>query len=120
MSAVQDHLDRFYVELQAWIDGGMARGSVFATHKSICGAALAWQKKHAPDLQGIWTLWDAIGKQFASAGLHTKHPFNDGDFKKWEFESDCGRLYTNPARLAWIKEHAEAALARRAAGEAAA
>lgn len=120
MSAVQDHLEQFYIELQAWVDGGCSKHPVFAAHKSICGAAFAWQAKHAPDLGGVWTLWDAIGKQFVSAGLHTKHPFNEGGFEKWDFESDCGRLYTNSARLAWIKEHAEAALARRAADEVAA
>jgi hypothetical protein len=102
----EQHLTRFYQELQAWIDGGCDKHPVFETYRSICGAALEWQRIQLPELAGLWTLWHAIGDQFTAAGLHEKHPFNEGCFKKWEFETDCGRTFTNPARLAWIKDHA--------------
>jgi hypothetical protein len=102
----EQHLRQFYVELQAWIDGGCGKHPVFAPYRSICGAALEWQQVRLPDMEGMWTLWNAIGNQFVAAGLHEKHPFNEGSFKKWEFEADGGLTFNNPARLAWIREQA--------------
>lgn len=114
MSAVQDHLDQFYVELQAWIDGGCSEHRIFRRNQPICDQLIDWEERY-PDTVGIWEL---ARDQMAGAGLSTYSPFDDSD--ALDAAMDMGTIYENPARLAWIKEHAEAALARRAAGEVAA
>lgn len=115
MSAVQDHLDQFYIELQAWIDGGCGVHIIFRRNQPICDHLLDWEELH-PDAEGVWEL---ARVQFKDAGLRSYSPFDDDD-SAFDEAMDLGTIYYNPARLAWIKEHAEAALARRATGEVAA
>lgn len=119
MSA-QDHLDRFYVELQAWIDGGCQAPSKFSRAYGLCGNLDGWCAHEDDDAIVFEELSDAMCISFDEAELSDIYPFNsrgDSDYKR---ERTAGAIYTNPARLAWIKEHAEAALARRAGGEVAA
>lgn len=51
------------------------------------------------------TRWD-IQDKFLDAGLDRIYPFNDGS-NSYEDEVKDGTVYKNPARLAWIEEHAK-------------
>jgi hypothetical protein len=95
----EQHLARFYVELQAWIDGGCGDHKVFDPIDGICSAASGWAGDR--EIDG-GALLSAIGNSFEVAGLSRMYPFNHG-FADWFNEEDC---YTNPARLAWIKARA--------------
>lgn len=103
MTTTEEHLGRFYIELQAWIDGGCKEHECFHHWRGLCGNVAEWQRINAPEYTGYFRLWDALGRQFKSAGLDQDHPFPSLGSKT--------KYYTNPARLAWIKEHAEAAKA---------
>ena len=46
-------------------------------------------------------------EQFITAGLDEYHPFNNGNSLKHDAETGRNHRYTNPLRLAWIKEHAK-------------
>lgn len=118
MTTTEEHLGRFYIELQAWIDGGCCAGRIFRRDLGLCGAALRWQIDNVPT-SDRWLLWYALKSQFVSAGLDGSAPFESGDYDAWEGAANADALYTNPARLAWIKEHAEAAKAAGIGQEAA-
>lgn len=100
-ATVEQHLHRFYVELQAWIDGGAVSNHIFDRRESICYCLANWACVEDEDFD---VLHAEIRRGFAGAGLHTTYPFNngmEGDWAKDRFP------YTNPSRLAWIKAHAQ-------------
>lgn len=120
MSAVQDHLDQFYIELQAWIDGGCGEHRAFSRRAGLCANLNDWCLSQSLS-DDVWDeVSGALADSFDEAELHDVYPFNSRGFVDYASERSVEAVYTNPARLAWIKEHAEAALARRAGGEVAA
>lgn len=88
-------LKQFYRQMQAWIDDGCPEHEVFSRRCGLCVnlASWAWGDDFNFDLKN----------QFDEAGLHRRHPFNGGNPEQYLNELD---RYKNPARLAWIKEHA--------------
>ncbi|WP_454760635.1 hypothetical protein [Caulobacter segnis] len=96
----EQHLKRFYIELQAWVDGGCCAHPVFNTERRVCSSAKRWHAHNRLRLGSEWALWDEIAAQFEGAGLSSA-PFAKGDFSE-----DFNGLYRNPARLAWIRAHA--------------
>lgn len=40
MTTTEEHLGRFYIELQAWIDGGCGEHEIFRLHQPICDQIL--------------------------------------------------------------------------------
>lgn len=113
MTTTQQHLNQFYVELQAWIDGGCGEHPVFYDADGICNLARDWALVAGLSDDEIG---EALIASFEIAGRDTLYPFNDsGD--DWQDEVCRGYAFTNPARLAWIKAHADAA---KAAGQEAA
>lgn len=52
-----------------------------------------------------FTCWD-IQDKFSKAGLDQIYPFNDGS-NPYGDEVKDDTVYKNPARLAWIEEHAK-------------
>ena len=107
MATTQEHLDRFYLELQAWIDGGCGPNDIFETEESICFQLITWACAHRLDDE---VLCAALDDSFEDAGLSRTYPFDkDGD--AWAFVDN---YYENPARLAWIKARADEAKARQA------
>lgn len=113
MTTTQQHLNQFYVELQAWIDGGCGEHPCFERNDSVCLALIVWAYENKIKCE---PLERAIAASFVADGLDPRRPFNPtGD--SWGDEYWNDGFYTNPARLAWIKAHADAA---KAAGQEAA
>lgn len=99
MTTTAEHLKQFYRELQAWIEAGCPEGSPFETCQPICDNLMDWECEN--DTNGVGEL---IREQFEAAGLHPHYPF---DKSADIFGKDGVNHYENPARLAWIKAHAE-------------
>lgn len=111
MSTTRQHLNQFYVELQAWIDGGCGEHPIFRLDYPICDNLSDWEARE-DDRYGVWKV---LRQQLRDAFQTAYNPFDqDGDIGEACAE---GTLYQNPARLAWIKAHADAA---KAAGQEAA
>jgi len=106
MATTEERLGRFYIELQAWIDGGCPDYEPFVVTQPICDNLLDWirQRDGTDEVHGL------IYEQFVEAGLRPYNPF-DPNHDAFMDAMEKGTLYANPARLAWIKEHAEAAKA---------
>lgn len=91
-------LKQFYIEMQKWIDGGCGEHEIFRTYNSLCDTLLHWSSNgHA--------LRKDMVKSFITAELNEKYPFNKNP-DHWAGENLDATIYENPARLAWIKEHA--------------
>ena len=90
-------LKQFYIEMQAWIDAGCPEHEAFRDYRALCSALTHWTESSS--------LVDEIISSFAAAGLSPNYPFNSS-LRDFENENDHNKIYQNPARLAWIKEHA--------------
>lgn len=90
-------LKNFYKAIQAWIDNGCTEYNQhhFVIHAGLCGNL---------DWMNCKLRWEMV-KQFRAAGLDAKYPF--GGFNTFLTEKESGTIYSNPERLAWIKEHAK-------------
>lgn len=108
MAETEKHLARFYRELQAWIDGGREAPSKFSNAYGLCGNLDSWCAHEDDDTVVLDELLDAMCISFDAADLHEVYPFNNRGDLDYRSERTSGALYANPARLAWIKEHAEA------------
>lgn len=107
----EEHLGRFYIDLQAWIDGGCGEPT-FWRSEGICPNLERWAARNGIGWRQAEELLEALERQFAEAGYATAFPFNLSlGNQSYGEENLYGTIYTNPARLAWIKEHAEAAKA---------
>lgn len=96
-------LKQFYREIQQWIDDGCPEHEVFDTNNPLCKTLCYWGAMLA--LPEIDALSVEMGNAFERDGLSGVFPFNSirGSMNR---EAKTGTVYQNPARLAWIKEHA--------------
>lgn len=110
-------LKLFYLNLQAWIDERFPPHSVFDCNRPLCPALLKWAVYRELDCFASSNLNDELFNQFVEAYQLKKvsgtlFPFNSlrpglSAMDDYLLECDLGRVYDNPKRLAWIKEHAE-------------
>lgn len=94
-------LKRFYVELQAWIDGGCPNNGGFAPYYGLCSNLGQWSER-----RGYITsrLRYELDNQFRYAGLDKKYPWGYESYNERQIHRS---MYECPHRLAWIKEHAQ-------------
>lgn len=109
MTTTEEHLGRFYIELQAWIDGGCKKHRSFSAKSGICEALYCWANDNGASDALEYDLFLTNTNLFRASGLGSTYPF--GGSTALDRERRAAAVYTNPARLAWIKEHAEAAKA---------
>lgn len=95
-------LKQFYIDMNNWIEAAYEGNPVFRSHTGLCYNLVRWgvdKNLNCSDLQ------EALVDQFMDAGLDPNYPFNKNDT---EYDDERkGLMYQNPARLAWIKEHAQ-------------
>lgn len=92
-------LKQFYREIQQWIDDGCPDHDVFRKTTAICLSLERWLGYFDRKVNKI------LEDSFNDAGLDFVLPFNK-DLGEFEVEMLNHSIYKNPARLAWIKEHA--------------
>lgn len=93
MTTTEEHLGRFYIELQAWIDGGCKRHMLFSTSAGICKNLRLWCCANGVPPSGMER---ELSRSFDAAALHHQFPFNSGVNGYCE-ERATFEIYTNPA-----------------------
>lgn len=90
---------QFYRELLIWIKAGTPHTHpVFVDSRGICSNYKIWCE--------YYNKRDNLLKaSFKAAGLDTWYPFNNS-CEDYHYECQHHLIYTNPARLEWIRKHA--------------
>lgn len=103
MSTKQSNeLTAFYQAIQKWIDEGCSwENKFFSPRFGLCANLLNYC-----DQMGIESVWHVLREelfmQFTDARLDESFPF-DESYEAFRLSLS---KYTNPKRLAWIKQHA--------------
>ncbi len=96
-----NHIPRqFYRDLQKWIKQGCPQDNPYywMPTRGICAAWIQWGIIHNRS-----TSYLDLASVFSAAGLNKLTPFNPPEYGIQFGYETC--KFTNPARLAWIKEH---------------
>lgn len=104
-------LKAFYIALQQWIDSGCFGSQPFVAIDSICPNCYAFCKDKPHASARVAELRVEIIRQFIQAKLDSMYPFNSGEDqhqRRWQHQNESlnGTVWTNEARLAWVKKHA--------------
>lgn len=93
----------FCRDMLEWIQGGKnyAHPHSFSERVGLCSNLLDWG-----DLEHIAALCEYQKNLFRDAGLDTVWPF-DGTREVYRDSNHGAGLYTNEARLQWLRDHAE-------------
>ena len=97
------NMHRFYKDLSTWIDQGYPTYNEwrFSPNIGICGNLYIWGIERDLRDQEIVQLLDEFKAQILNKHLDPEYPFN-GIPPAYVNEEN---KFTNPRRLAWIKEH---------------
>lgn len=110
-------INRFYRELQKWIDGGCKNHPVFSKDNAICAASNLWVTVNFPKMRSTTWMWPHLTKAFENAGLNSSLPFNNNNTSSngycYSSERVTDSIYKNPHRLKWIKDHAVSGARKR-------
>lgn len=97
MKTDEEILKAFYRNLLAAIKA-KKKPEWFAPWAGCCFAFERWR-------QGKPIPGEIVLNQFRSKFLASSYPF--GGFEQYEREAETKTIWQNPARLAWVKEHAK-------------
>jgi len=92
-------LQEFYNEIHKWIQAGCV-DDTFDRSNGLCDNLVDWR-----DSEDSSRCVDEMQAQFIDAGLHPFYPFNSTRLT-YDLEAASNNIFTNPARLNWIKQHA--------------
>ena len=97
------NMNRFYKDLSTWIDQGCPTSNewYFDTICGICGNLLIWGSIKDLSSQEMNRILDELNAQFLNEYPESEYPFNSTPAAYVDEENK----FTNPWRLAWIKEH---------------
>lgn len=96
-------LKQFYRDLQAWIEGGQPHSGGLVKCAGLCFNLNMWAERNNVAATQIL---QELQAQFIVRGLLDDYPFDASD-KAYEQAAKNDEIYKNPARIAWIKEHAQ-------------
>lgn len=94
-----DPLVWFYRDVLEWVEGGKLATNFHPLY-GLCSNGVNWEQQHP--LAG--NIEAQLMDHFAREGLDVEYPFNNGSGTA--YSADIA-TYTNPLRLAWIREHAK-------------
>lgn len=97
-------LQRFYNELQEWLDDEGGEGS-FNRHCAICDNLGEWLAEQGFRMDVQRRVADEFIEQLQLAGLELRYPFNNGQYGQFDHEASEGDLWRNERRLRWVKDH---------------
>lgn len=92
---ISPKLQDFYNEMNKIISDSSYRPDWFCSKVGLCLNCVAYNYSQ-----------DELQEHLFSAGLSPTFPFNNGEDSSYTHEKHTDTLYQNPARLAWIKQHA--------------
>lgn len=96
-------LTDFYRDYAAWLDAGAPRNDIFFKRYGLCFCLRRWLEAN-----GVREYLKCdMDLQFIEAGLDPFFPFNDGEVKGYQKENKNHSCHLNPARVAWVREHAK-------------
>ncbi|WBF77867.1 hypothetical protein W70_73 [Escherichia phage W70] len=93
---MSEQLKAFYKAYAAWLDEGAPDRDPFNRRKGLC-----YSLDHWPDYN--FDLSEEMQQQFTDAGLCCEFPFDKG---RYTYHKDT-KKHLNPARVAWVRKHAE-------------
>lgn len=95
-------LGLFYQALWDWIQSNFLNNpNEFEANCGLCSAIWDWHvAKDFTHESGV-SLKEEMKQQFEDAGLDIQYPF---DAQSWDYANTVNK-FTNPKRLAWIKNH---------------
>lgn len=96
-------LKKFYVDIQAAIDAEV-KPKWFDPDVGLCSNFANWRQTCMSVVTGN-QLQREMQRQFLAAGFRTATPFNSS-IHEYKLEAMASKIYSNPARLQWIKDHA--------------
>lgn len=91
----------FYREVQNWISQGFPEHPIFSPDYAVCLNLSIWSD-HSEDLT------HELKRQFKKEGLNSVYPFNNGNNSEFLEELMAEKLWQNPKRLEWVRNHAKA------------
>ncbi|QXV74330.1 hypothetical protein [Rhizobium phage RHEph16] len=96
----------FYQEIHKWICDGMPENKSFSEKSGLCANLTCFLQDYG--LMGLARrqVEQIMWNQFVDADLDDAYPFNIGTVTAYKKEQSECRLYQNPLRLKWIKDHA--------------
>lgn len=100
---ISPSLQAFYREVQAWVDEGCPDRVDLMSVVGLCGNLSNWLAKQGLPNDAIDLIYQEQSRLFEAAGLAPDYPFNEDDC---DYDLEINK-YRQPARLAWIKEHAQ-------------
>lgn len=92
---ISHKLQEFYNEMNKIISDPSYRPDWFNSQVGLCLNCVAYNYSQ-----------DELQEHLFSAGLSPSFPFNNGENSSYTHEKHTNTLYQNPARLAWITQHA--------------
>lgn len=92
---ISHKLQEFYNEMNKIISDPSYRPDWFNPKVGLCLNCVAYNYSQ-----------DELQEHLFSAGLSPVFPFNNNENSSYTHEKHTNTLYQNPARLAWIKQHA--------------
>lgn len=88
-------LQQFYNDYAAWLDAGAPEGQPFSRGYGLCDNLYN---------QGCHKILRELKGHFKIEGYDTAYPF--GGSEVFETETDDLTMHLNPARIKWVKDHA--------------
>ena len=92
---ISPKLQEFYNEMNKIISDSSYRPDWFYSQVGLCLNCVRYNYSQ-----------DELQEHLFSAGLSPNYPFNIEGDSSYTDEKETRTLYQNPARLAWIKQHA--------------
>lgn len=92
---MSEKLKTFYRVYAAWLDAGAPEDCPFSRVYGLCSNLCSWIGFEVG-------LYEEMDNQFRKAGLDTNYPFDTH-----EEYIVCYNMHLNPARVAWVRAHAE-------------
>lgn len=95
-------LSLFYQAIWNWIQSNFQYNpNEFDTNCGLCSALWDWHIATDMAHELGMNLKEELKQQFVDAGLDIQYPFDE---HTWDYTSTVNK-FTNPKRLAWIKDH---------------
>lgn len=111
MAKQSETLTAFYRAYAAWLDEGAPEHPTLSRGYGLCQNLCNYCDDAGLSRAEVCEAIDDLDTQFIDAGFEPNYPFNPGRSaeylkEKYAGERHDGECHLNPARIAWVREHA--------------